>query len=419
MKRLNNTLLLFFVLIGLITCDTDSNTPADFRNYFIKYYGASGNQQGVDIVVNADGTMLLLGNSQEFEDDSHFFVVKIDSIGQILWENSYGLRNGSNEFAVDIEPTIDGNYVIAAQKQISATDVDVLLTKIPPDVSSGNPEFGEGGFIGKLDSVKSITPLSDGSYLMTGSTNKTKVDAEIEAFVFKCDADLNFENVIWIDTYGSGIINQGIKIFENTPQEYSLFLTSNQELLAGNDYNFLYIPLNKDAASLKGTILPSDFADSNNERLSSVASIPSTNGFAMLGTSESASNKTVYTLITGSTPDPSNIINSGSEKLNLSANSIENYTGKSIYSSKFGGFFVLADREVTIGNSLIKTIVLIRLDAQGRVLWSNNFGSVFSTKGTALAELPNGKVVIVGTATLDNQEKIILIKVNLEGHFLN
>ncbi len=419
MKRLSNVLILFSALIGLITCDTDTNTPPDFQNYFVKYYGAAGNQQGVDIVVNDDGTMLLLGNSQEFENDSHFFVVKIDSAGQILWEIPFEVGNGSNEFAVDIEPTNDGNYVIAAQKQISATDVDVSLTKISPD---GNIEISRAdGFDEKLDSVRSITPLSDGSYLMTGSTNKTKdVDAEIEAFVFKCDADLNFEKIIWIDTYGSGTINQGIKIFEKSPDEYNLFISSNQQALGGFDYNFFFVTLSDNAELGSGiTALPDRVDDSGNERLSSVARISSTEGFAMVGTSQSPTGaKTVYTFITGSTPNQNNI-NSGNEKLNVSANFLENYSGKSIYPSKFGGFFVLADREVTIGNSLTKTIVLIRLDAQGKALWSSSFGSEFNDTSVAVTELPSGKVVIIGTATLDNQEKMVLIKVNVEGRFLN
>jgi hypothetical protein len=418
------------MLIGLITCDTDSNTPADFRNYFIKYYGASGNQQGVDIVVNPDGTMLLLGNSQEFENDSHFFVVKIDSAGQILWERLFENGNGSNEFAVDIEPTIDGNYVIAAQKQISPTDVDVLLTKISPDgiltrFNMGGSNPNTGGFIGKLDSVKSVTPLKDGSYLVTGNTNNAKnetdgVLSDIEAFIFKCDNNFIFNYSIWNTTYGQAKETKGLKVFEKSANEFYIFSTSNALATSdqNKDFNFSFIPIDSSTAftnqsGAKVISLPDYSSDINDETLASVST--RVGGFALLGTSESgvaARKKSVYTLIVGNVPTAGSI----GKSLNISS---DNYSGKAICKSDFGGFFGLADREVTIGNSLTKTIVLMRLDEQGELRWSNNFGSVFSTKGTALAELPNGKVVIVGTATLDNQEKMLLIKVNSEGRFLN
>jgi hypothetical protein len=416
MKRLINIVILFFALLGLITCDTDSNTPPDFRNYFVKYYGANGNQQGVDIVVNDDGTMLLLGNSQEFENDSHFFVVKIDSTGHILWENDYG----ENEIAVDIEPTFDGNYVIATQKTLSASDTDVRLLKISPEGDSLISVVH--GFTNRQELIRSVTPLLDGSYLMTGGTDSVRVGLgnEIKGFLFKCNNNFVFDRVLWDVTYGKGLVTEGIKFFERS-SGYYLFLTSNAREKGGEDFNFSFASIGFDSEVLDEAYFADSDSDVGNEKFSRAALIKSTNGFALVGTSESDLSKTVYTVITGSTITSanSNVSNSGNEKLNISSNFLENYSGKSICPSMFGGFFVLADKEITIGNSLTKTMVLVRLDAQGRVLWSRNFGSEFSTSGTALAELPNGKLIIIGTATLDNQEKMALIKTNVEGRFLN
>jgi len=417
MKRIKSLSLLLFFAVSLLTCETDSNVPADFQKFYIKYYGGTGNQQGVDIVVNNDGTMILLGNSEDEQNGKHFFVVKTDSAGAILWQVSYDTTDINTEIAVDIEPTIDGNYVIAAQKTLSPVDVDVELIKITQE---GVIVIKDSiyGFVDKMDSVQSVTPLSDGNYLITGSTNQTKPEvliSEIEGFVFKCGSDFLQERILWKQTYGSGEINRGIKVFETGPGAFYLFMSSNEKKLGEVDYNFLTVPIDAFASEGGPLAFPDDESDVENEKLVSATHIPSTNGFALVGTSEFNGSKSVYSLIIGNPPNKSNIVNNGNQKLDFQ----DNYSGRSIYPSKFGGFLVLADQEVTIGNVVTKTIILIRLDAQGRSVWSRRFGGEYSDSGMAVAELSDGKIVIVGTARLDNQEKMVLIKVNSDGRFLN
>lgn len=420
MKKFRSASIFFIVSASLFTCDTERNLSPDFSNFFIKYYGDNGNQQAVDLVVNSDGTLVLLGNSQNEQNGKHFFVVKTNSAGAILWQQVYGTADANDETAVDIEPTLDGNYVIAVQKTISLSEVEVQLVKISQTGEILREQLH--GFPNKLDSVRSVTPLIDGSFLITGSTNKTKdiINSEIEAFVFKCDENFIFEEILWNDTYGAGHINQGIKILENAGTFY-LFMVSNNQKLGGNDYNFFVQAINSDASPEgSGGALPDAVTDVDNEKLTAVTHVPSINGFAFTGTSESVTgSKTVYTVITGSPPNNENIINTGNQKLNYLNQFSGNYSGKSIYPSSFGGFLVLADREVTIGNVTTKTIVLIRLDSQGRLLFSNDFGGEFTTSGTAIAELPDGKIVLVGTARLDSQEKLALIQVNSNGLFRN
>jgi hypothetical protein len=50
-------------LIAVCSCDTEGNVDPVYQNNFIKYYGEDGNQEGVDLLVNTDGTLILLGNS--------------------------------------------------------------------------------------------------------------------------------------------------------------------------------------------------------------------------------------------------------------------------------------------------------------------------------------------------------------------
>jgi hypothetical protein len=92
--------------------------------------------------------------------------------------------------------------------------------------------------------------------------------------------------------------------------------------------------------------------------------------------------------------------------------------GISGYASFKGVFvFVLADEINTADQT--RNIRLFKVNAQlGTEDWSRQFGSGdYDETSSALAELPNGDIVILGTVTLINQRKMTLIKVNEQGGF--
>src|SRR6187431_751010 len=183
-SRITQFLFLIFVFT-FSGCDTKDDFEGTFKNFFIKYYGEDGKQDGIDMIVNDDGTMLLLGNTV-LEGVSQIFLVKTDLDGNIIWQKNIG---GINETAVDIEPTLAGNeFVILsnvltgknettglnlhyAKLSIINADGDVQLqtTKPTPWDDKVNDQVGY-----------SVTPISDrytaGGYMISGSTTDTKND---------------------------------------------------------------------------------------------------------------------------------------------------------------------------------------------------------------------------------------------------
>src|SRR5690606_35434457 len=107
---------LLFVLGAFVfsQCDTASNVDPRYETYFIKYYGTEGDQNGADIVVNDDGTMILLGNSVLPTGVANPFLIKTDTHGNLVWR----LNFGANGMAVDVEVfrtgSHAGGYVVAS-----------------------------------------------------------------------------------------------------------------------------------------------------------------------------------------------------------------------------------------------------------------------------------------------------------------
>ena len=99
----------------LLSCDTDGNVDPVFQDYFVKYYGEDGNQQGVDLLINADGSMILLGNTSSQREIIIPYLVKIDPAGIVLWKRQLGeVQDDINETAVDVELDQNQNLIVVS-----------------------------------------------------------------------------------------------------------------------------------------------------------------------------------------------------------------------------------------------------------------------------------------------------------------
>ncbi|WP_339700746.1 T9SS type A sorting domain-containing protein [uncultured Marixanthomonas sp.] len=144
-----------------------------------KSYGGTQIESVNEIIQTLDGGYIMAGLSLSNDGDVttnngvfDYWIVKIDSSGTIEWEKSYG---GSGlDIAASIDQTEDGGYIIAGQSGSNDGDVsenkggnDYWIVKID---SSGTIEWEKsyGGSNG--DSPTKIKQTSDGGYIVTGSS---------------------------------------------------------------------------------------------------------------------------------------------------------------------------------------------------------------------------------------------------------
>ena len=156
-----------------------------------KFYGGSQVDNLSKIIKNQNG-FLLAGNTLSNDGDvtvnhgmEDIWLVQIDSIGNILWEKSYG--NSLSERLVDIIATEDGGYIITIHK-----------------------DFDNGNSIMKIDNKGDITweetlattgSPSEKFYLEKTTNNHCLVAGTLERnfWVIKIDES---GNVLWEKSYG-------------------------------------------------------------------------------------------------------------------------------------------------------------------------------------------------------------------------
>lgn len=188
----------------LWVCKTDTNLNIIWQ----KSLGSSWNDVGGDIVKSTDGGYLVIGGIQAYDGNvtcspssGTLWLVKLDSIGNIMWQKCF-----SSTYGVKVVSTSDGGFVVAAMTYDNTipgySDLrDYLLFKID---SLGNRLWAHcyGGSM--FDDPADLIQCSDGGFLIAGTSDSydfysSSSHGAKDALLIKVDSAGNFQ---WSQCYG-------------------------------------------------------------------------------------------------------------------------------------------------------------------------------------------------------------------------
>lgn len=175
-----------------------------------KAYGGTFGENANAIELTKDGGYIVAGTSGSINGDvtctinsSHDWVIKLDSYGNIQWQNCYGVN-----YLFDIKKTIDSCFILGGLTYDSTTNgfhhggaYDGLLIKID---TLGNVIWEKAYGGSDLDCIRTITIGHDGGYIIGGETNSNDGDlttnnGDNDGWVMKLNSS---GNVIWSNSYG-------------------------------------------------------------------------------------------------------------------------------------------------------------------------------------------------------------------------
>jgi hypothetical protein len=413
------TFVLAVTVILLIGCDNSGNVDDPDKTAFVKYYGMDGDQSAVDMLMLADGSVLLLGNTRTAT-TKRIYLVKVDQLGNLIWEKKLG---GTADVSVDIEPITEDRFAILSRVEDVVSDHDFKLIVV--NDRGDKIDSVVNGYVGKNDNPHAVTPLGDGGFIITGATqydptgfNPTDPEMYANIFHFRCDERLDFNYPVWEKLYGSPqTFDESVKVFEEGSNGFYVFGYSNQphsQNLSGKN-NLLYysIATNGNAADQPG--YTGDFQE--NTRLDYVTRAPIEfgGGFFQVGTRTNG-NGTISLQISKLRPNLT--FTSEDEQLNeeisILSRPMQAVSATGSVTSAPQGYLLLADETRSLGT---KNIALTKIDQQGRVIWSVSLGSEEENdEAAAVTELADGRILVLGTVGVgDNQSKMALFKLNSTG----
>ena len=167
-------------------------------------FGAGGLDEGTRILQLADGGFVVGGYSGEPWDGStqgnktapnyggpDFYIVRLDSQGQKLWDRSYG--TAQSETLAALEQTADGGLMLAGTSSTNFGDFWIVRTD-----AAGNKLWDRYFNRGGQDVLGDAKQTSDGGFILAGSTQPNYA-VPMDFWIIRLDAN---GNKLWDATYG-------------------------------------------------------------------------------------------------------------------------------------------------------------------------------------------------------------------------
>ncbi len=152
-----------------------------------KCYGGTSDDKFVDVVAIADGSFVLIGTTESNNGDvsgnhgsSDIWAVKIDNVGNIVWQRCLG---GSNiELGASIKTTSDGGYIVAGSTSSIDGNVtgnhgtstyDIWIVKL---ASIGFPMWQRVFGGSENEQCSEVLQTADGGFILAGLTDSNNGD---------------------------------------------------------------------------------------------------------------------------------------------------------------------------------------------------------------------------------------------------
>lgn len=199
-----------------------------------KLYGGSEDDEINDFVLTSDGGLVLVGSTNSYDGDvtgNHgsysydFWIVKIDTSGNIIWKYAYGGTNDDEANAVALNG--DGSIIVMGSAYSDDGDLsenngerDYWIIKLN---SSGVLQWQKA--LGGSDTEEGydIVPTQDGGYIGCGRSSSNDGDVTgnhggADCWIVKLDASGNLE---WQKSFGGTETEEANSILRNNDGSFT------------------------------------------------------------------------------------------------------------------------------------------------------------------------------------------------------
>jgi uncharacterized delta-60 repeat protein len=360
--------------------------------YWVRSYritdvgGARAIQQTLD-----DG-YIVVGTEASDETGEDFWVVKLDSNGDIQWEKTYGGPNGDNAWAV--QQTSDSGYIVAGYTGSFGGSLDFWVLKLD---STGNIQwqktYGGNGFDGCY-SPSTLTQTLDGGYIIAGYTNSYGA-GNSDFWVLKLDSTGDIQ---WQKTYGGAGYDKAYSIKQTSDEGY--IIAGETESFGAENYDFWVIKLNSN-----GVVQWQKTYGGNNMDIARSIAQTSNGGFIVAGETYSfeAGSADLWILKLDPNGDVQWQKAYGGSEFERAWDVLQTSDGGYIATGQSSSFENYAD------------FWLLKLDSNGNITWERTFGGTDSDYAYSVNQTSDGYVVAGWAYSLYSQGGFCVLKLNSDG----
>ncbi len=359
-------------------------------------YGGSSLDRVYSMQQTADGGFILAGQTSSFSAGAYdFYVIKLDALGTIAWQDNFG--GSKDETARSVCQTSDGGFIIAGRtSSFSTSGSDFYIVKLD---SGGNKSwekvYGEDDY---FEDAWSIRQTADGGYIVAGYAEISFPDNN-DAYVIKLDSS---GNEVWSETYG-GPEKEGAKEIQQTADGGYVFAGFTESSGAG-ERDFWVVKLDN-----SGTVTWEEtYGGVRDDEAWSIHQTAD-GGYIAAGFTESsgAGGRDIWALRLNS---------SGTVLGDETYGGAEDDEARSIRQTRDRGYILAGFRE-SAGNT---DIYVAKLTIDGDITWERTYGDDGDDVAYAAQRTADGGYILAGyihpsDATGVNDDDIFVIKLNGQG----
>ncbi len=196
LQRTLSSVMCFAILVSFVTGATSYAALYEPPAYWAKTYGGEESDEPSSVLQTADGGFVLGGWTWSFGvGRSDAWIVKLNSKGGIQWEKAFG--GDFEDDLTSLQQTTDGGYIVSGYTGLYSPDTNADFWVLKLD-SAGNIEweYAYGG--DSVDLAFDVQQTLDGGYI-TGGVARSFGDPVGNLLVIKLHSDGSIE---WQKEYG-------------------------------------------------------------------------------------------------------------------------------------------------------------------------------------------------------------------------
>ncbi len=369
--------------------------------------GGPGNDYGVDIELTSDGGYVIAGYTNSFGQGGYdVYVVKLDAGGNIQWTRTIGgIRN---DYGISVTQTVDGGFAVGGFTYSFCntgcpTYSDFYIIKLDP---AGNVQWTRtvGGAYEERGGY-SILQTSDGGIVTAGMTHTFCVGGcptYRDHYIIKLDSN---GNLLWTRAIGGSSYEWGTGVIQTKDGGFAICGGTTS---FGPGFENIYLVKLSATANLQWARA---IGGGSNNRCPAVIQT-SDGGYALVGMTNTYGQGSwdVYVI---------KLDASGNIQWTRTVGGTDWDYGRRIVQTADGGYIVLgATRSFGQNPGVSFDVYLIRLDANGNLLWTKTIGGTGDDRGNDIILTSDGGYVIVGVTNSFGQGgyDILLLKLDSSGN---
>jgi len=427
--------------------------------------GGIYNDEAKSVIETSGGEYLIAGYTSSYGGSTpDFWLIKLDSSGNILWQKAYG--GTSTDIAEDVRETLDGNFIVAGWTYSFVSDGDSagLLIKVNSagdiiwqktyslpastlgEIFNSVAVSPDGGIIaagfadtfdadyhdpwvmklnseGNLPGVCNIVvadtdviPLSTAALAVATTVipSDTSVSIASTSVVDEVGYSLTPINqciyggavapvdVLWAKTYG-GLERDNAKVVRQT-SEGGYIVAGNTE--SGSQWDISLMKLKID-----GSISWQKTYGGTHDDLVFSCEQTSDGGYIVAGTTAFTSSSTEVTDIWLFKVDSSGNIE-WQQKFGGGSGDVNYEAAYSVHQTLDGGYIATGYMQIATGNY---DVWVARLDSSGAVVWQKQYGGSGSDLAYSIDETSDSGFIVAGYGTFTSGSEAWILKLNSDG----